>query len=168
MTVGEIRIQRVEPDSDVAALLLDRYYQDLDLRFPGGFDIDRTVAAPTSELRLPHGAFLAAFLGMHPVGCGGVRRLDDATAEIKRMWIDPAIRGRGLGRRLLASLEMAARELGCRAVRLDTSAHLTEALRLYRTSGYHDISAYNDNPYAAHWLEKKLPKDARPGDRRCG
>jgi ribosomal protein S18 acetylase RimI-like enzyme len=61
-----------------------------------------------------------------------------------------------LGRRLLTALETAARELGCHAVRLDTSAHLTEAISLYRTSGYRDTPAYNNNPYAAHWLEKQL------------
>jgi GNAT superfamily N-acetyltransferase len=108
-TASEIRIECVQPDSEVAALLLNRYYDDLDRRFPDGFDVNRTVAATTAELRLPHGAFLAAFLGVDPVGCGAVRRLDDVTAEIKRMWIDPTTRGQGLGRRLLTALETAAR-----------------------------------------------------------
>ncbi len=96
--------------------------------------------------------------------------MDDATAEIKRMWIDPGVRGRGRGRRLLNELETAARELACRAVRLDTSAHLTEAITLYRTSGYRDVPAYNDNPYAAHWLEKQLaaPLAGPPENGWCG
>ena len=90
------------------------------------------------------------------MGCGAVRRLDPDTAEIKRMWVDPGARGLGVGRSLLAALEAAAGELGCRAVRLDTAAPLIEALALYRAAGYVEIPAYNENPYAAHWLEKRL------------
>ncbi len=144
------------PDSDLASRLLDRYFAELGVRFPEGFDPGRTVAAPGAELVPPHGAFLVARLDGRPVGCGAVRRLDARTAEIKRMWIDPAARGRGVGRRLLAALEDVARSLGCATVRLDTSAHLTEAIALYRSAGYVEIPAYNDNVYAAHWLEKPL------------
>ncbi len=149
---------RVEPpDSDLATGLLDRYFSELDDRFPEGFDPSRTVAAPSAELVPPHGVFLVARLDGRPVGCGAVRRLDERTAEIKRMWIDPSVRGRGVGRGLLAALEDAARTLGCTVVRLDTSAHLTEAIALYKSAGYVPIPAYNDNSYAAHWLEKPLP-----------
>jgi len=63
-----------------------------------------------------------------------VRKIDATTAEIKRMWIDPSVRGRGVGRRLLAGLESAATRLGYRLVRLDTSSHLPRhsALSLVR------------------------------------
>jgi hypothetical protein len=53
-------------------------------------------------------------------------------------------------------LEAKAIEFGCRSIRLDTNAHLTEAVGLYRSSGYLEVRAYNDNPYAAHWFEKSL------------
>jgi GNAT superfamily N-acetyltransferase len=72
------------------------------------------------------------------------------------MWVDPVARGAGVGRSLLAALEAGAVELGCRTVRLDTAASLTEALALYEVAGYVEIPAYNENPYAAHWLEKRL------------
>jgi ribosomal protein S18 acetylase RimI-like enzyme len=72
------------------------------------------------------------------------------------MWVDPAARGSGVGRGLLAALEVAAADLGAATVRLDTAASLTEALNLYRSAGYRDVAAYNDNPYAAHWLERTL------------
>jgi GNAT superfamily N-acetyltransferase len=117
---------------------------------------EQTVGVAEEEPVPPHGAFLVAHLGGNPVGCGAVRRLDEATAEIRRMWIDPAVRGGGIGRSLLAALEQAARDTGCSVVRLDTRADLPEALALYRSSGYRDIPAYNDNPYATHWLEKRL------------
>jgi GNAT superfamily N-acetyltransferase len=154
----ELRIGPEPADSAAAAALLDRYYGELAARFPAGtgeFDL-ALIAAPTAEFAPPHGAFLLARLDGRAVGCGAVRTLDADVAEIKRMWIDPDERGHGIGRSLLVALETAAHELGCRAVRLDTAAHLTEALALYRSAGYVAISAYNDNPYAEHWLEKPL------------
>ena len=72
------------------------------------------------------------------------------------MWVDPAARGAGVGRGLLAALEVAAADLGAATVRLDTAASLSEALGLYRSAGYREIAPYNDNPYAAHWLERTL------------
>lgn len=144
------------PDSSLATRLLLRYYQELDCRFPDGFDLDLTVAVAATELVAPQGTFLVAYLDGRAVGCGAARMLDARTAEIKRMWIDPTVRGRGVGSRLLAALEARVRELGCQSVRLDTSAHLTEALALYRSHDYSNIPAYNNNPYAAHWLEKQL------------
>jgi len=143
-------------DGPVAVALLGRYYAELDARFPGGFALERTVAAPVAELTPPRGLFVVARLGGAAVGCGGVRVLDADVAEIKRMWVDPASRGAGVGRTLLAALEAGAVQLGARTVRLDTAASLTEALGLYRSAGYREIAAYNDNPYAAHWLERGL------------
>ncbi len=153
---GHLELVETPPESEVAAQLLARYYEELNARFPGGFDVDRTVAAPSAELRPPSGSFLTVRLDGRAIGCGAVRKLDETTAEIKRMWIDPAVRGRGVGRRLLAALESAAARLGCRLVRLDTSSHLPEALGLYRSTGYSEILPYNDNCYAHHWLEKSL------------
>nr|MDT0663524.1 GNAT family N-acetyltransferase [Micromonospora sp. DSM 115978] len=157
MQTDEVCIDSVDPGGDVAVAVLSRYYDDLDRRFPEGFDVEQTVAAPVAELVPPHGCFLVLFVGGEPVGCGAVRVLDGTTAEIKRMYLDPTVRERGLGRRLLGALEHTAIELGRHTVRLDTSAHLTEAIALYRSSGYRDIPAYNSNQYAAHWLQKLLP-----------
>jgi GNAT superfamily N-acetyltransferase len=156
MGLVEVEIAAEPPDSEAASELLERYYAELDARFPGGFDPDRAVAVAPAELFAPRGAFLVARIDGHPLGCGSVRKLDGATSEIKRMWIDPVARGRGLGRSLLAALEAKAIEFGCRSIRLDTNAHLTEAVGLYRSSGYLEVRAYNDNPYAAHWFEKSL------------
>ena len=156
MAAIEVEIAREPPDSALAAELLSRYYGELDSRFPAGFLPERTVSLPSEELVVPQGAFLVAYLDGRAVGCGAVRKLDGNVAEIKRMWIDPDVRGRGIGRRLLASLEALGAELGCKVVRLDTSAHLPEAMGLYRSSGYREIPAYNDNLYAAHWFEKEL------------
>lgn len=81
----------------------------------------------------------------------GVRR----TAEIKRMWISPALRGKGAGRALLTSLEDHARRMGC-ARAAGHCGRLAEAQALYTKAGYVEIPACNDNPHAAHWFEKTL------------
>jgi GNAT superfamily N-acetyltransferase len=79
-----------------------------------------------------------------------------APTEIKRMWVAPAVRGLGLGRRLLAELERWARESGATAARLDTNRNLAEAISMYRSSGYAEIPRFNDERYAHHWFEKPL------------
>ena len=156
--VSELSITAQPPDGALAGALLSRYFAELAERCPEGpeaFDPGLiTVAA--AEFTPPQGAFLVARRQARPVACGAVRLLDSATAEIKRMWVDPDARGIGVGRRMLAALERAAVELGAGAVRLDTTAYLTEALALYLASGYRRIERYNDNPYSAHWLEKAL------------
>jgi ribosomal protein S18 acetylase RimI-like enzyme len=72
------------------------------------------------------------------------------------MWVSPAVRGLGLGRRLLAELEAHATARGVRALRLETNRALTEAIGLYRSAGYREVSAFNEEAYAHHWFEKSL------------
>lgn len=103
------------------------------------------------------GTFVVLRIAGEPVACGGVKRLGPDTAEIKRMFVVPRSRGRGLARRLLDELEAQARRLGYGRVRLDTGPDQPAARSLYERSGYEAIPAYNDNLYAAHWFEKALP-----------
>jgi GNAT superfamily N-acetyltransferase len=157
-----IRVVNERASSDLAASLLNNYFSELASRFPEGLRDDPSHAARSDELTPPSGAFLVTYVDDRPAGCGGLRRLGSATAEIKHMWIDPSMRGQGIGRELLSALEQSAGQLGYNVVRLDTSQHLNEALGLYRSSGYKEIAAYNENPYAAHWFEKSLvPPTAR-------
>ena len=72
------------------------------------------------------------------------------------MWIEPVARGIGLGRRLLEELERHAREAGVAVLRLETNRALREAIALYERSGYVEVAAFNDEPYADHWFEKRL------------
>jgi ribosomal protein S18 acetylase RimI-like enzyme len=72
------------------------------------------------------------------------------------MWVSPAVRGLGLGHRLLGELERHAAEHGVRTLRLETNSTLGEAIGLYRAAGYREVSAFNDEPYAHHWFEKAL------------
>jgi ribosomal protein S18 acetylase RimI-like enzyme len=72
------------------------------------------------------------------------------------MWVTDEVRGLGIGRRMLESLEAEALGLGLRTVRLETNRALTEAISLYRSAGYREVSRFNDDPYANHWFEKRL------------
>ena len=118
----------------------------------------RSSAAPPSrdELRPPNGELVVAYLRAEPVGCGALKRTGPETIDIKRMWLAESARGLGLGRRLLHELEERAARAGARTVRLETSDLLHEAIALYRSAGYEEVPAFNDEPFAHHWFAKDL------------
>lgn len=91
-----------------------------------------------------NGAFLIAYLDDTAVGCGAVRRLDETTAEIKRMYVDPAVRGKGIGRALVAALEREARLIGATRMVLETGTRLAPAVKLYEAMGYARIPLYGE------------------------
>ena len=149
-------IRPVDPAHPDGLLCIRSYFAELDRRSDSGFDPAQGISAEPHELRPPAGLFLVAYLRSEPVGCGAVKHHDDAPSEIKRMWVAEAARGHGIGRRLLAELEASAAESGARAVRLETNRALTEAIALYRSAGYVEVPAFNDEPFAHHWFEKRL------------
>ena len=104
------------------------------------------------------GAFVVGFSSDagEPLCGGGVKRLGPGVAEIKRMYVAEAARGRGLARELLAALEDTARGLGYTLVRLDTGPRQPHAEALYRSAGYTEIADYNGNPHASFFGEKRL------------
>jgi DNA-binding MarR family transcriptional regulator/GNAT superfamily N-acetyltransferase len=161
LEVGLVTIDLVDPGLPAARRCLQAYYDELDRRFPSGFDAGRSRQTAVEDMRPPAGAFLLATVRGDAVGCGVLRFHPGAATEIKRLWVAPEARGTGLGRRLLARLEQHAGEQGGTVVRLDTNATLTEAIALYRSAGYHEVSAFNDEAYADHWFEKRL--DGRTG-----
>ena len=112
--------------------------------------------AGPSDFAPPAGAYLMGFLDGEPVCGGGLKRLSDGAAEIKRMYVVPAARRRGVARTLLGALETTARDLGYAIVRLDTGPRQPHAKALYLASGYAEIGNYNANPNAAYWGEKRL------------
>jgi len=90
------------------------------------------------------GTFLVARDGGRAVGCGAIRLLDATTAEVKRMYVEPEQRGRGVGRALLASLEAAARRLGANRLVLETGTHSPDALALYRGAGFTQVDCWGE------------------------
>jgi ribosomal protein S18 acetylase RimI-like enzyme len=157
----EVLVGPADPDGSKARWCLERYYEDLDRLFEGGFELDRSLVPDAGAFAGPDGIFLLATIDGRPVACGGVKRSEPQVGYIKRMWVDPTVRGRGLGRRMLRELEDAARELGCASVQLETNGALETAIRMYRKAGYEEVPPFNDEPYAHHWFRKTL-RDGEP------
>jgi len=153
---GSVKVSFDRPDGADARRCLDAYFRELAARFESGFDADEDASASLADMTPPSGLFVIARLDGEAVGCGGFKRADKATGEIKRVWTAPSARGMGVARRMLRALEAAAREAGVKTLRLDTNRALTEAHALYRSEGYREIARFNDNPYADHWFEKRL------------
>ncbi len=142
------------PVTDATAhALLAEYFAYREQTFPSGAGYVTTFPAPAQFVE-PDGVFLVVEVDGENVGCGGIRSLGSGRFEVKHLWLRPAIQGRGLGRALLAELELRARALGATELVLDTNAGLEAAGALYRSSGYVDIEPYNDNPNATNWYAK--------------
>ena len=143
--------------SDVARALIARLNAELAVRYPeegaNHFRLDPEEVAPG------RGVFLVARLDGTPVGCGAVRKLDETTGELKRMFVDPAMRGRGVGRALLDALERDAAALGVRRLVLETGERQVEALALYRRSGFVRTAAFGEYIGAplSLCMEKTMP-----------
>jgi DNA-binding MarR family transcriptional regulator/GNAT superfamily N-acetyltransferase len=156
LLASAISIEPTPPSHPAARAAVAAYFTELAARFDTGFEADHTLPLTDEALSPPSGLMVLARLHDDAVGVGGLKLLPGGVGEIKRVWVAPAARGTGLGRRLLADLETRARDHGCTRVRLDTNRTLTEAIALYRTSGYREVAAFNDEPYAHHWFEKTL------------
>ncbi len=134
-----------------AAALVAELDGDLQVRYGSGGD---PVHAPAEEFDGPGGQMLLARAGGEAVGCVGLRRLDERTAELKRMFVRPPARGQGIARELLAACERQALALGYARLWLETGARQPEAVTLYLTSGYEPIPAFGQ--YAGQSLSIHL------------
>ncbi|MEM5310186.1 helix-turn-helix domain-containing GNAT family N-acetyltransferase [Paraburkholderia sp. JHI869] len=145
-----------KPDSDEAQWCFEQYFGELNERFEAGFDPSRSLPADAHELTAPEGALIVARLHGRPIGCVALKFHKKSPAELKRMWVSPAARGMGVGRRLIVEAEKHARQAKARVIRLETNRALREAISLYRQSGYIEVDAFSAEPYAHHWFEKRL------------
>ena len=151
-----VQISVADPTSQDARWCIEHYFAELGQRFETGFDPTLGISAHAHELVPPAGLLLVARLREEPVGCGALKFHENRVGELKRMWVAPRARGLGLGRRLLEALEHEAREVGMTVIHLETNRTLIEAITLYRHAGYQEVEAFNDEPYAHHWFEKRL------------
>ena len=156
LVASAVSVALEDPRSADARWCLEQYFAELDGRFETGFDPSISISADAEELTPPAGALLIARARGRAVGCGAIKFHPDAPAELKRMWVAPEARGVGLGRRILQELERLAEDHGVQVVRLETNRALSEAIALYRGSGFREVAAFNDEPYAHHWFEKRL------------
>jgi GNAT superfamily N-acetyltransferase len=139
------------PAADLVAAMIDEM-----VPLYGKIDVPHAPSATPAEMGPPHGAFLVGLEDGRPICGGGIKRLEDGACEIKRMYVVPEARGRGVAKALLVALEDEARELGYSVARLDTGPRQPHAEKLYREAGYTDIGNFNANPFASFWGEKRL------------
>lgn len=135
----------------------DRYYLLHEGRRTTPEELAKGLAAETGEeLEPPAGLLLIARADGEASGCAGLRRVDDRTAELRRVFVRAELRGLGGGARLLAAVEDTARELGTERIVLDTRHDLVEARALYVRHGYAEVPAFNSSLYAERWYAKEL------------
>jgi GNAT superfamily N-acetyltransferase len=140
--MGAVDIRRRTLASPDAVRLIAALNAELQALFPeaGATHFSITHA----QVEADAGAFLIAYLDDVAVGCGAVRRLEGTTAELKRMYVDPAVRGRGIGRALVQALEREAGRLGMTKVVLETGTRLAPAVGLYEAMGYERIPLFGE------------------------
>ena len=156
MTTDAVEFTIEDPRSVDARWCFEQYFAELDARFKAGFDPSLSISADVAELTPPAGLLVIARTAGRSIGCGALKFHPDGPTELKRMWVSPEHRGIGLGRRILDELERQARDQGVTTLRLETNNSLSEAIALYRSAGFVEVPAFNDEPYAHHWFEKQL------------
>jgi DNA-binding MarR family transcriptional regulator/GNAT superfamily N-acetyltransferase len=155
LVAGAVRLEVENAASRAAQYCLTCYFAELAERFEAGFNPALSISADAEELTPPCGFFVIARLKGEPVGCGALKCHSDF-GEIKRMWVKASARGLGLGKRVLQRLEELARQRHLPVLRLETNRTLVEAQALYKGSGYQEVAAFNDEPYAHHWFDTRL------------
>ena len=162
LTAALVEVDVVDPARPDAQFCLRAYFDELGRRFDAGFDpASASPPAPTSCARPPV-LFLRGHARGEPVGCGALKLHGDEPAELKRMWVAdagarararpaPARRARARWRRRAARRSSGWRRTG----------RSREAIGLYRSAGYREVAAFNDEPYAHHWFEKRLRRPER-------
>jgi pimeloyl-ACP methyl ester carboxylesterase/GNAT superfamily N-acetyltransferase len=151
----EIQVREERFDTPVSTALVADYVAEIRSMYPE-WSPNVPPRMTGQDVEPPTGRWLIAYRHGRAVGCAGLKRIDEHTAEIKRIYVVPDARGTGVSRALLDHLEGAAREAGYQAVRLDTGAKQPASVALFSSSGYQPIADYNGNPVAAYWFEKRL------------
>jgi GNAT superfamily N-acetyltransferase len=152
-----IEFRNAEFGAGAGATLLQAMRDEMRELYDGlDMDSDEMPRAGADELGPPAGALIVGWIDAEPVCVGGVKRLDERVCEIKRMYVAPGWRGRGVARALLGELEATARRLEYEIARLDTGPRQQGARGLYESAGYREIENFNANPVAYFWGEKAL------------
>jgi GNAT superfamily N-acetyltransferase len=135
-----IRIEQRDPHESICVALIIELSAELGTLYGG----DGTAAFVASDVTVPRAAFVVAWLDGFPVGCGALRptKEKEDTAEVKRMYVRPVARGKGLSLRILGKLESLASDFGYKTVILETGIRQPQAIGLYETSGYVRMGCY--------------------------
>ena len=153
-----ITVVRMKLTDDVSQNLVRALNEELTRMYPepgaNHFELG------SEETARGRGAFLVLYRNQIAVGCGAIRLLDAQTGELKRMYVAPGERGKGLGRRLVLELEAEARSLGVQRLVLETGTRQLAALALYRAVGFHPVPLYGEylrSPDTSLCMGKELP-----------
>jgi len=155
---GRARLRAVPYDDPVAQELVGRVQQEYVQRYGGP---DASPVTP-GEFTPPHGLFLVAEVDGVPAGTAAWRTLGDGRAEMKRVYVEPAFRRRGLAQVLVEALEADAGRAGIRSLVLNSGPEQPEALALYAVLGYTPVDGFG--VYACHPDAVFLGKDLDPGE----
>jgi putative acetyltransferase len=142
MEPDSIRIVRTNLTAPVAHALIAALNMELTGAYPEPGATH--FGLEPGEVAAGQGTFVVVYRNDEAIGCGALRILEPGTAELKRMYIAPPVRGTGLGRRLLEALEAEARALGVRRLVLETGTRQTAALALYRRAGFTPIPLFGE------------------------
>ena len=140
--MATIDIRRSTLASSDAVRLITALNAELTATFPEPGATHFSLSSTQVEDR--DGAFVVAYLEGAAVGCGAVRRLNERTAELKRMYVEPSARGQGIGRAIVEALEREADRIGVTQVVLETGTRLAPAIRLYESLGYSRIPLFGE------------------------
>lgn len=140
-------VRQASSPADVAATraLFEEYQGSLGISLCFQ-NFDAELAGLPGAYSPPGGRLLLALADAEPAGCIALRKIGEEICEVKRLWVKPAFRGTGLGRRLAEEVLREARRIGYRRVRLDTLPSMKAAQALYVSLGFRDIPPYNDHP----------------------
>ena len=156
MLQDQVEIRDADPDGPAALACIAAYYQMVAEKVPGFTHDMLTLPLPeAAKYRPPSGAFLIAWSDDLPIACVSLRPFEPGVAEVKRLWVDAAARGQGLGRRMMRSIESRARDMGFVHLKLNSNTILTAAITLYRSDGWLETAPYTGFP-ADIWLAKRL------------
>jgi len=120
-------------------------------------NFDKELAELPGDYSLPLGRLILALDENKPIGCIALRKLDEGICEMKRLYVKPSARGKGLGKLLVKTVIDEAIKIGYKKMRLDTVPQMKEAIDLYRSIGFYEIESYRENPIeGALYMEMKL------------
>jgi GNAT superfamily N-acetyltransferase len=170
MDLIRIDISDQEEHAQSIRVLFWEYLQWANAKVEESFGVSFDIASMLEEdmntldkFMLPQGRLLLGYVDDQPMGIACLKALTDSIGEVKRMYVRPQARKRGLGRALLNQLLEEARQIGYKRVRLDSARFMTEAHQLYRSSGFLEVEAYEGSEipkeFQNHWIfmERDLP-----------
>src|SRR4051812_29687292 len=137
-----VDLRREELSAPVVQRLISALNAELESIYPE--DGANFFRLDPEEVAEGHGAFLVAYLDAKPVGCGAIRLNEPGLAEIKRMYVDPAFRGRRVGRQIIYALESQARLLSAKRIVLETGPRQPDAISMYEHAGFTEIPLYGE------------------------